>query len=154
MIAPLFAKEAIMTSGTMTRTRVLSAAAPGHVRCAKFLERLMVLDLAEWLRDVVEAPSEISEAHASALAHALTQLADPVAVWSACDDVETALFRFECAEGRVLLHDATRLAHLRMVTERAACCLLVRELLNARAFDAFYLPFARSIPADSLEAHG
>jgi hypothetical protein len=115
----------------------------------RFMERLTLLSLPQWYDVAVGAPAELEADVAQALATAL-ETADALEVWSLRDDLETVLYRFESAEGRLLLRGRARLPHVRLITERAAYSLLVRAALAVVVFDTLYGPFAVAIPVVSL----
>ena len=128
-----------------------SAVAPDERALDKrFLERLALLPLPVWLEACATTPAEVAPDVALALTRALTESADPLAVWRLRDDVDTVLFRFESAEGRRLLRRQVTLPQIRLVTERAARALLVRSALAVAVFDILYAPFASVIPVVSL----
>ncbi len=116
----------------------------------RFLERLASVALPAWFEVCAATPEEVAQDGAVALTRALSESADPFAVWRLRDDVDTVLFRFESAEGRLLLRGRVKLSHVRLVTERAARALLVRSALSAAVFDALYGPFSPVIPVGSL----
>jgi hypothetical protein len=111
-----------------------------------FIERLMELQLARWHEVASAAPSEVAVDVTCALSRALSRPADAWDVWHLRDLVETALYRFESADGRALLHRGMGRRHVRRVTERAALVVLVRGGLTLMVFDACYGPFAAVIP--------
>lgn len=94
-----------------------------------FMERLSALPLREWHRIAMATPKEISSELECALTGALDASANAFETWRVRDGVATLLFRFECAEGRLLTRPRGTLAHIRCVTERAALAVLVRERL-------------------------
>jgi hypothetical protein len=115
----------------------------------RFMERLTSLPLPQWCDIAAGAPSELEADAAQALATAL-EAADALEVWSLRDDLDTVLYRFESAEGRLLLRGRVGLPHVRLITERAASSLLVRAALAMVVFDTIYGPFAVAIPVASL----
>lgn len=117
--------------------------------CHRFLERLMVLPLPQWCQIAGSAPAELDADVAQALTTAL-QTADALEVWTLRDDLETVLYRFESAEGRLLLGGRTTLPHVRLITGRATQCLLVRAALALTVVDSLYGPFAAAISLVSL----
>jgi hypothetical protein len=94
-----------------------------------FMERLSALPLREWHRIAMATPKEISRELECALTGALDVSANAFEGWRVRDGVATLLFRFECAEGRLLTRPRGTLAHIRCVTERAALAVLVRGRL-------------------------
>jgi hypothetical protein len=124
-------------------------ATEGMRMCGRFMERLALLPLPQWRDIAAGAPAELDARVAQALAIAL-ETADAWEVWSLRDDLETVLYRFESAEGRLLLRGRARLPHVRLISERAAYSLLVRTALAVVVFDTLYGPFAVAIPVVSL----
>src|SRR5450830_694539 len=100
-----------------------------HVGAFSIMERLLELPLGEWHRIAMATPKEISRELECALTGALDASASAFEAWRARDDVTTLLFRFECAEGRLLTRPRGTLMHIRCVTERATLAVLVRERL-------------------------
>jgi hypothetical protein len=117
--------------------------------CGRFMERLALLPLPQWRDIAAGAPAEVDASVAQALAIAM-EMADALEVWSLRDDLATVLYRFESAEGRLLLRGHATLPHVRLTTERATYALLVRAALAMTVFDALYGPFAVAISAASL----
>jgi hypothetical protein len=132
----------------MMEVPVRGTATEGMRLCGRFMERLMLLPLAQWWDVAADAPAELEADVAQALATAL-ETADALALWSMRDDLATVLYRFEGAEGR-LLRGRASVPHLRLITERAACSLLMRATLAVVVFDNIYGPFAVAIPVASL----
>lgn len=116
----------------------------------RFLERVAALPLPTWFDTCAAAPAEIAPDVVLALTRAISESADPLAVWNLREDVETLLHRFGSAEGRLLLRGRVKLSHVRLVTERAARGLLVRSVLAASVLEALYAPFAGAIALRSL----
>jgi hypothetical protein len=114
-----------------------------------YLERLMVLPLPEW----VTAATAPCGRGAETASHTLTLALSAEAlwnVWSLRDDVETACFRFECPEGRMLTRRRGRLRAVRAGTERAALCLLARARLADAVLVELYGGFEQVIPRGKL----
>jgi hypothetical protein len=124
------------------------AATEGMRLCGRFMDCLMLLPLPQWWDVAAGAPAELETDVAQALATAL-ETADALELWSLRDDLATVLYRFEGAEGRLLRGHAS-VPHARLITERAACSLLLRAALAVVVFDTLYGPFAVAIPVASL----
>jgi hypothetical protein len=122
----------------------------GRIQYAHFLERLMVLPLADWSTVAMRCPNRIAEASEQALHEALSEPTTAFDVWSARDDVETALCCFECPEGRSYISRKGSRAHIKLVTERAALGVLLREVLGETHFIACYGGFEALIPVSRL----
>src|ERR1700730_7135285 len=119
-------------------------------QCARFVERLMYLPLGAWSTAAVGSPARIAEASDQALREALSQPTIAFDVWSARDDVETALWRFDHPEGRPYISRTGSRAHIKLVTERAALAVLVRVVLGTTHFVVCYGGFEGIIPVGSL----
>lgn len=119
-------------------------------QCARFVERLMHLPLGTWSTVAVASPETVVEASGQALTEALSQPTISFDVWSARDDVETALWRFDSPEGRPYVSRKGSRAHIKLVTERAALAVLVRVVLGTTHFVVCYGRFESVIPVSSL----
>ena len=70
-------------------------------------------------------------------------------IWSTGEDVETAVHRFESAEGRELHRCGPSRAQMRRVTTQAALAVLMRQVVEP-FFASLYGDFERIIPAKTL----
>ena len=122
----------------------------GTAQCARFVERLMDLPLADWSAVALTFPDGTAEVSEQALTNALSEPAIAFDVWSTRDDVETALWRFDCPGGRPFVSQTGSRARIKLVTERAALAVLVRVVLGATHFGVCYGAFEGVIPASSL----
>ena len=122
----------------------------GTAQCARFVERLMDLPLADWSAVALAFPDGTAEVSEHAMKNALSEPAIAFDVWSTRDDVETALWRFDCPDGRPNISRAGSRARIKLATERAALAVLVRVVLGATHFDVCYGAFEGLIPVSSL----
>jgi hypothetical protein len=114
-------------------------------RLTPFIERLLVLPLAEWHECAAKSPAQIARELENKLASALLMSATSFEIWRAGDNVETALFRFDGAEGRRLTRRAGTLVHIRVVTTRAALGVLASPALETSELRALCAGFYRLI---------
>jgi hypothetical protein len=110
----------------------------------------MDLSLADWHAAAVNVPDKIAEVTEQALKNALTEPTIAFDVWSARDDIETALWRFDCPDGRSYISRKGSRDRIKLVTERAALAVLVRVVLGATHFVVCYGGFEGIIPVSSL----
>ncbi|MDQ6635012.1 MAG: hypothetical protein M3Z10_09680 [Gemmatimonadota bacterium] len=110
----------------------------------------MNLPLADWSAVALAVPDGTSKVSEQALRNALSEPTIAFDVWSARDDIETALWRFDCPDGRPLISRAGSRARIKLVTERAALAVLVRVVLGATHFVVCYGGFEGVIPVSSL----
>jgi hypothetical protein len=122
----------------------------GRAQCAHFVERLTDIPLADWSNVAAGFPDRVAEASEQALKDALTEPTIAFDVWSARDDIETALWRFDCPDGRPYISRKGSRARIKLVTERAALAVLVRVVLGATHFVVCYGGFEGVIPLSSL----
>lgn len=115
-----------------------------------FIESLLLLPLSQWCDAAMDCPAELTVPVERALAAALSGPEVAWEAWSTRDDVETALCRFDCPEGRDLLGPRGRRGHVRTTSERAARAVLVRRALAAMDFARAYGGFERCIPSKTL----
>jgi hypothetical protein len=120
-----------------------------RVALARFFDALMAIPLTDWRAAAARCPASIAGGAGRALQQIFDDRDLAWVVWSAREDVETALYRFDRSEG--LPHQRTALGreHVRLVTGRAALAVLMRPVL-ASFFGALYGDFERIIPAESL----
>jgi hypothetical protein len=110
----------------------------------------MDLPLSDWSTVAVGCPDRLADENERAFKHALSEPMIAFDVWSARDDVETALWRFDCPEGRPYIGRKGSRAHIKLVTERAALAVLLRVVLGATHFVVCYGGFERIIPVGNL----
>lgn len=124
----------------------------GYARteCAHFVERLADLPLVDWSAVVLGFPDEIAEVSEQALKKTLTEPTIAFDVWSVRDDIETALWRFDCPDGRPYVSKKGSRGRIKLVTERAALAVLVRVVLGATHFVVCYGGFESLIPVSTL----
>ncbi len=118
-----------------------------------FAGQLLLLPLTTWCEAAAASPERLPECTEAALADALRAPGLALEVWNTRDDVETALCRFDCAEGRALLRMRRQRDHVRAVSERAALAVLVQDVLGAQDFRACYGGFATCIVPAALHLH-
>jgi len=118
-----------------------------------FVDRLLLLPLVTWRDAAMACPRQLAATAAQALTEAMRTPELALEVWNTRDDVETALCRFDCAEGRVLLRARGQREHVHAVSERAALAVLVHDVLRAQDFSACYGGFARCIALEALHLH-
>lgn len=128
----------------------MSIGSQGPGRTGHFMERLTALPLREWGDVAMECPATIAAASEQAMTVALRDPLLALDAWSVRDDVESAMYRFECAEGRRYVAKKESRAHVRRVTERAALAVLVYDVLGATHFVVCYGVFERVVPVASL----
>lgn len=108
----------------------------------------MTVPLLEWCSAASAVPPSERERAAGALTGALAAEVLALDAWQVRDDVQTAWFRFECAEGQKLARAFLRdLPAMQLATERAALALLVQPLLTDSEFQLLYRGFDRLLPA-------
>ena len=118
-----------------------------------FVDRLLLLPLVTWRDAAMACPPQLAATSAQALTEAMRTPELALDVWNTRDDVETALCRFDCAEGRVLLRAKGQREHVHVVSERAALAVLVHDVLRAQDFSACYGGFVRCIALEALHLH-
>jgi hypothetical protein len=114
------------------------------------MERLVTLSLRDWGDAATDCPSTIAAESEQAMTAALRDSMLALDAWSVRDDVESAMYRFDCAEGRRYVAKKESRAHVRRVTERAALAVLVYDVLGATHFVVCYGVFERVVPLASL----
>ena len=117
------------------------------------VDQLLLLPLVTWRDTAMACPSHLAASTEQALADAVRASGMALDVWNTRDDVETAICRFDCAEGHELLRARGQREQVHLVTERAALAVLVREALPAQEFSACYGAFHRCIPPATLHLH-
>lgn len=132
-----------------TRRDTMGIDGNGLVRVGHFMERLVALSPRDWGDVAMECPAMVAAASEQAMTAALLDPVLALDAWNVRDDVESAMYRFDCPEGRIYVAKKESRAHIRHVTERAALALLVRNALGAH-FVVCYAVFERVIPAGGL----
>jgi hypothetical protein len=132
-----------------TRRDTMGIDGNGLVRVGHFMERLVALPARAWGDVAMECPATVAAASEQAMTAALLDPVLALDAWNVRDDVESAMYRFDCSEGRVYVAKKESRAHVRYVTERAALALLVRNALGPH-FAVCYAVFERVIPAGGL----
>jgi hypothetical protein len=118
-----------------------------------FVEQLMLLPLVKWRDAAMACPRQLPAATARVLDAAIRDPVLALDVWNTRDDVETALYRFDCAEGQALLRGKAHRTHVHVVSERAALAVLVHAALSAEDFGACYGGFEGCIARATLHLH-
>jgi hypothetical protein len=118
-----------------------------------FVDRLLLLPLLTWRDAAMACPRQLAVTTERALADAIHTPELAIDVWNTRDDVETAICRFDCVEGRELLRMKGQREHVHFVSERAALAVLVHEALAAEDFSACYGGFSRCITLEALHLH-
>lgn len=118
-----------------------------------FVDRLLLLPLLTWRDAAMACPRQLAATTERALADAIHTPELAIDVWNTRDDVETAICRFDCVEGRELLRIKGQREHVHLVSERAALAVLVHDALPAREFHACYGGFAACILPATLHLH-
>ncbi|HEX9484993.1 MAG TPA: hypothetical protein VF929_10450 [Gemmatimonadaceae bacterium] len=101
---------------------------------ALFMDRLMSISLDSWHQMAVASMDQSREPQSVIAPGALDARVSAFEVWRARDNVETALHRFESAEGRTFTRRPGDLMRIRRATECAALAVLARDTLTAQEF--------------------
>jgi hypothetical protein len=116
----------------------------------RFLERVILLPLGEWLDASLSEEARRAATVRPALARALAEQGEIFRAWRVRDGVTTVICLFEARNGvRALRRSETR-DRVRAATEDAALALLARSWLSDAALREIYAPFEARIPFASI----
>jgi hypothetical protein len=116
-----------------------------HEAVERFIECLAAFGRDEWLC-VAGACSDSTGKPSPSLEVLIERCGLGVEAWSVADDIETAAYYSLGSRGFAPSREGASLRLARQAATTAALALLVRPLLDATEFAAFYKPFASVLP--------